>query len=94
MSQIQFVENHGLNSTYFKSSFEKTHSNTNDLEIVLHRLYHRENEIFNRIVLAIRTNDNTHAMILASELIRIRVLKRNLCVALELVYHHNTKYYN
>lgn len=93
MSQIQFVENHGLNS-YFKSSFEQTHSNTNDLEIVLHRLYHRENEIFNRIVLAIRTNDNTYGMMLASEIIRIRVLKRNLCVALELIYHHNTKYSN
>lgn len=93
MSQIQFVENHGLNSTYFKSSFE-TYSNTNDLEIVLHRLYRRESEIFNRIVIAIRANDNAQSIMLASELIKIRILKRNLCVALELVYHHNTKHSN
>lgn len=92
MSQIQFVENHGLNSIYYKSSFEQTHSNTTDLEVILHRLYHRENEIFNRIVIAIRINDNAQSTMLASELIRIRVLKRNLCVILELVYHHNTRY--
>lgn len=94
MSQIQFVENHGLNYTYFKSSFEQTYSNTNDLEIVLHRLYRRESEIFNRIVIAIRANDNAQSIMLASELIKIRILKRNLCVALELVYHHNTKHSN
>jgi len=92
MSQIQSVENHGLNSTYFKSSFEQTHFKISDLEICLHKLYHRENEIFNRIVLAIKSNDNAQSMILASELVRIRILKRNICVALELVYRYNTKH--
>ena len=91
MSQIQSLENHGVNAV-FRPSIEQAHSKTLDLETILHRLYHRENEIFNRIVVAIKINDNAQSMMLASELIRIRILKRNLCVVLEIVYHYNTRH--
>lgn len=92
MNQIESFENYGLRFTVIKPYFIQTHTKTVDLEIVLQRLFRRENIIFNRIVMAIRTNDSTQSTMLASELIKIRILKRNLCVALELMYHYNTSH--
>jgi len=92
MSQTQSLENHGLEYTVFRPSLEQTYSKKSDLEIILHRLYHRENAVFNRIVIAIKTNENAQSMMLASELIRIRILKRNFCLALELMYHYNIRH--
>ena len=92
MSQIQSLKNQGLNHIIFKTDIESPHSNTSDLETVLNRLYHRENEIFKRIVIAIRINDDAQSTMLASELLRIRVLKRNICFALELLYNYNTRH--
>ncbi len=91
MSQIQTLKNQDLN-TEFRPFFEQTYSKTSDLEIILHGLYHKENEIFNHIVMTIKTNDNTHSMMLASELIRVRILKRNICVALELAYRYKLRH--
>ena len=92
MSQIQSLENHGLNNNVFNPTIEPVNSKTSELEIILYRLYHRENEIFKRIVIAIRINDNAQSMMLASELLRIRILKRNLGLSLELLYKHNSKH--
>ena len=92
MSQIQSLKNHSLNHMIFKTAIESPHSNTSNLETVLHRLYHRENEIFKRIVIAIRISDDAQSMMLASELLRIRVLKRNICFTLELLYNYNTRH--
>jgi len=89
MSQIESFENNGLNFTVIKPYFVQTQTKTVDAEIVLQRLFRRENIIFNRIIMAIRTNDSAQSTMLASELIKIRRLKRNFCVALELMYHYN-----
>ncbi|QLH10480.1 hypothetical protein [Nitrosarchaeum sp. AC2] len=92
MSQIESFENNGLNFTVIKPYFVQMQTKTVDAEIVLQRLFRRENIIFNRIVMAIKTNDSTQSTMLASELIKIRILKRNLCVTLELMYHYNISY--
>jgi len=89
MNQIESFENNDLNFTVIKPRFVQTHTKTSNLEIVLQRLYRRENIIFNRIVMTIKTNDSAQSRMLASELIKIRILKRNLCIALELAYHSN-----
>ncbi len=94
MSQIESFEKNGLNFTVIKPYFIQTQTKTSDLEIILERLFRRENIIFNRIVLAIRINDNAQSTMLASELIKIRTLKRNLCIALELAYHYNITHHN
>ncbi|MCV0412877.1 hypothetical protein [Nitrosarchaeum sp.] len=93
MNQIESFENNGLNFTVIKPYFVQTQTKTRDLEIVLQRLFQRENIIFNRIVMTIKTNDSVQSTMLASELIKIRTLKRNLCVALELMYHYHTSHY-
>lgn len=92
MSQIESFENNGLNFTVIKPYFVQMQTKTADAEIVLQRLFRRENIIFNRIVMAIKTNDSAQSTMLASELIKIRILKRNLCVTLELMYHYNISY--
>ncbi len=48
------------------------------LEAILERLQKRDNEIFGRIVEAIKTKDSVLSRLLASELAKIRILKRSL----------------
>ncbi len=92
MNQIESFENNGLNFTVIKPYFVQMQIKTVDAEIILQRLFRRENIIFNRIVMAIKTNDRAQSTMLASELIKIRILKKNLCVTLELMYHYNISY--
>lgn len=48
------------------------------LEDILERLQKRDNEIFGRIVEAIKTKDSFLTRLLASELAKIRILERSL----------------
>jgi len=92
MSQIQSIEKHDLKPAEINPYFAQIHLNTSNLDTVLLRLYHRENEIFNRIIIAIKTKDNTQSIALASELLRIRILKRNIYIMLELSYNYNSRH--
>lgn len=48
------------------------------LETILGRLEKQDNELFGRIVEAVKTNDNFLSAMLASELVKLRILERNL----------------
>lgn len=90
MSHIELFKNNGLKFTGVKPYFVQT--KIADLEKYATENISKRKYYFNRIVMAVRTNDRTQSIMLTSEIIKIKVSKRNLCVALKLFYHYNTMY--
>ncbi|MFB5606076.1 MAG: hypothetical protein ACE5RF_07535 [Nitrosarchaeum sp.] len=51
---------------------------------ILERLRNRDSEMFQRITDAVKTDNTSLILMLASELTQIRILERNLCMILDL----------
>lgn len=60
------------------------------LEAISQKLLRKDDELFCRIVEAVKNNDEFLSKMLASELIKIRNLERNLLVTIELIYRSKT----
>ncbi|MCE9651621.1 MAG: hypothetical protein K8Q89_00960 [Nitrosarchaeum sp.] len=79
-----------INSTFNPSLIVQT-SEAAYLQILLGELSQKDYKIFKQIIIAIKTNSDTQSVILASELARIRILEKNICMTLELLQHFKTK---
>ena len=64
------------------------------LETMINKIDKKDAELFCRIVEAVKINDLSLSEMLAFELTKIRILKRNLLVTVELIHRYRTKYIN
>jgi hypothetical protein len=66
-----------------------TSSNVISITTILERLHNRDSDMFKQIIDAVKTNDVSRSLMIASELAQIRILERNLCVILDLSIMQN-----
>lgn len=93
MKQTLCLKNTDLNSTFDLSrTIQTTINSAVHLEIILERLSQQDDEIFTRIITAIKINNDIQSVMLASELARIRILKRNIRMILDLLQYFKTKH--
>jgi|GEM_PF-5213900 len=69
------------------------HQKILQIETILRRLDKRDNDLFFQIVEAVKKNNQISGKILTNELIKIRIMRRNLLFTIELIYRYNIIYY-
>jgi len=62
-----------------------------NLEIILERLSQKDDEIFTHVITAMKIKNYIQSAMFASELARIRILKRNIRMILELLQYSKIK---
>jgi len=82
-----------INST-FDSSLIVLTPEVAYLQTLLEKLSQKDDKIFKQIIIAIKTNNDSHSLMLASELGRIRILEKNIIMTLKLLQHFKTKHLN
>jgi len=93
MKQTLCLKKVDLISTFDPSWTIQTQiQSTSNLKIILKRLSQKDDEIFTRIIMAMKINDDIQSMMLASELVRIRILKKNIHMILESLQYFKTKH--
>jgi len=80
-----------INST-FDSSLIVLTPEVAYLQTLLEKLSQKDDKIFKRIITAIKSNNDTESIMLASELVRIRILEKNIHMTLELLQYFKIKY--
>jgi len=89
MKQTLSLKN--INLTFNPSLIVQTHSVVY-LKTILEELSQKDDKIFKRIITAIKSNNDTESIMLASELVRIRILEKNIHMTLELLQYFKIKY--
>ena len=65
------------------------HQKILQIETILKSLDKRDNDLFFRIVEAVRTKNQISSKMLTNELIKIRIMRRNILFTIEVIYRYN-----